>query len=133
MMDTLPIWVAIPVALLLLASGFLTLTGSLGLLRLPTFYTRIHAPTLGNTLGVFGVLLASILVSSTLEERYVVHQILITVFLVITSPVTAMLLMRAAIKRQKQPAAQPAQALPTGSNPPAKPPQDDRKPAAGQD
>ncbi len=133
MMDNLPIWVAIPVALLLLASGFLTLTGSLGLLRLPTFYTRIHAPTLGNTLGVFGVLLASILVSSTLEERYVVHQILITVFLVITSPVTAMLLMRAAIKRQKQPAAQPAQALPTGSNPPVKPPEDDRKPAARQD
>lgn len=133
MIDTLPIWVAIPVALLLLASGFLTLTGSLGLLRLPTFYTRIHAPTLGNTLGVFGVLLASILVSSTLEERWVVHQILITVFLVITSPVTAMLLMRAAIKRQKQAAAQPAQALPADSNPPAQPSADDRRPAAGQD
>src|SRR3546814_11177253 len=69
---------------------------------LPSFYSRIHAPTLGNTLGVFSVLLASILVSSTLEGRYVVHQILITVFLFITSPVTAMLLMRAAIKRQKR-------------------------------
>src|SRR3546814_4009532 len=99
MMETLPAWAAIPVALLLVASGFLTLTGSLGLLRLPSFYSRIHSPTLGNTLGVFGVLLAPILVSSTLEGRYVVHQILITVFLVITSPVTAMLLMRAEIGR----------------------------------
>ncbi|MGB3290902.1 MAG: monovalent cation/H(+) antiporter subunit G [Burkholderiaceae bacterium] len=104
MIEALPAWVAIPVALLLVVSGFLTLTGSLGLLRLPTFYTRIHAPTLGNTLGVFGVLLASILLSSTMEGRYVVHQILITVFLVITSPVTAMLLMRAAIKRHTPPA-----------------------------
>ncbi|MGB6102892.1 MAG: monovalent cation/H(+) antiporter subunit G [Pusillimonas sp.] len=100
MIDTLPVWISIPVALLLVISGVLTLTGSLGLLRLPSFYSRIHAPTLGNTLGVFCVLVASILISSTLEQRVVVHQILITVFLVITSPVTATLLMRAAIKRQ---------------------------------
>ena len=103
MMHNLPAWVAIPVALLLVISGLLTLTGSLGLLRLPTFYTRIHAPTLGNTLGVFGVLVASMLLSSALQERFVVHQILITLFLVITSPVTTMLLMRAAIKRQQLP------------------------------
>lgn len=100
MMETLPIWISVPVSVLLVISGILTLTGSLGLLRLPTFYSRIHAPTLGNTLGVFCVLVASILISSTLEHRAVVHQILITVFLVITSPVTAMLLMRAAIKRK---------------------------------
>lgn len=99
MMPALPAWVAIPVAVLLVISGLLTLTGSLGLLRLKTFYTRIHAPTLGNTLGVFCVLVASVLISSTLEQRVVVHQFLITVFLVITSPVTATLLMRAAIKR----------------------------------
>ncbi|MCC2596652.1 monovalent cation/H(+) antiporter subunit G [Pusillimonas sp. MFBS29] len=100
MMETLPIWISIPVSLLLIISGLLTLTGSLGLLRLPTFFSRIHAPTLGNTLGVFCVLVASILVSSMLEHRVVVHQILITIFLVITSPVTATLLMRAGIKRQ---------------------------------
>ncbi|SHI01957.1 monovalent cation/H(+) antiporter subunit G [Pollutimonas bauzanensis] len=100
MMDTLPLWAAIPAAILLVISGIITLTGSLGLLRLDSFYCRIHAPTLGNTLGVFGVLLASILISSALEHRVVVHQILITVFLVITSPVTAMLLMRAAIRRK---------------------------------
>ncbi|HWK70615.1 MAG TPA: monovalent cation/H(+) antiporter subunit G [Burkholderiaceae bacterium] len=131
MIDALPAWVAIPVALLLVASGFLTLTGSLGLLRLPTFYTRIHAPTLGNTLGVFGVLLASILVSSTVEERYVVHQILITVFLVITSPVTAMLLMRAAIKRQK-PSAAAVQAPQEDAGAAAAPRAEDRKPDAPQ-
>lgn len=100
MTHTLPLWVAIPVAALLVISGFITLTGTIGLLRLPTFFSRIHAPTLGNTLGVFCVLVASILTASYIEQRIVVHQILITFFLVITSPVTAMLLMRAAIKRQ---------------------------------
>src|SRR5690606_23787649 len=100
MMSALPAWAAIPVALLLVISGLFTLTGSLGLLRLPTFYTRIHAPTLGNTLGVFCVLVASILVSSSMEHRVIVHPILITILLIITSPVTAMLLMRAGIKRR---------------------------------
>lgn len=99
MTESLPLWVSIPASLLLIFSGFITLTGSLGLLRLSTFYRRIHAPTLGNTMGVFCVLVASILVASTVEQRVIVHQVLITVFLVITSPVTAMLLMRAAIKR----------------------------------
>lgn len=100
MTEALPLWIAIPVAVLLVISGFITLTGTIGLLRLPNFFSRIHAPTLGNTLGVFCVLVASILTASYIEERVVVHQILITFFLVITSPVTAMLLMRAAIKRQ---------------------------------
>lgn len=99
MTETLPLWISIPAAMLLVFSGFITLTGSLGLLRLSNFYRRIHAPTLGNTMGVFCVLVASILIASTIEQRVIVHQVLITVFLVITSPVTAMLLMRAAIKR----------------------------------
>jgi len=99
MMDYL---VGIPVALLLVAAGVLTLTGSLGLLRMSTFFKRIHAPTLGNTLGVFCVLLATILLASTQERHLVVHPILITIFLFITSPVTAMLLMRAAIRRKAE-------------------------------
>lgn len=98
-MSTLPFWIAVPAALLLVISGVLTVTGSLGLLRLSSFYSRIHSPTLGNTLGVFCVLVASILVSSYLEQRLIMHQLLITVLLVITSPATAMLLMRAAIHR----------------------------------
>ncbi|TEA74249.1 monovalent cation/H(+) antiporter subunit G [Allopusillimonas ginsengisoli] len=99
MMDYL---VGIPVALLLVAAGVLTLTGSLGLLRMSTFFKRIHAPTLGNTLGVFCVLVATILLASTHERHLVVHPILITIFLFITSPVTAMLLMRAAIRRKAE-------------------------------
>lgn len=96
-----PLWVAIPAAALLVIGGLLTLVGALGLLRLKDFYARIHAPTMGSTLGAGCVLVASILVSSALAHRLVVHELLITIFIVITSPVTAMLLMRAAIYRAR--------------------------------
>lgn len=97
--EMLPPWIAIPAALLLVVSGLITLIGSLGLLRLPTFYARLHSPTLGNTLGVFCVLLASIIISSFLQHRPVFHELIIIIFLVITSPVTAMLLTAAALRR----------------------------------
>lgn len=98
-MTELPLWATVPATLLLIAGGLLTLIGSLGLLRLPDFYSRMHAPSMGTTLGAGSVLIASMLVSSALLQRPVVHELLITLFVVITAPVTAMLLMRAAVYR----------------------------------
>ena len=98
-MNSLPLWATLPAAILLVISGVLSLTGSIGLLRFKRFYSRMHAPTLGNTCGVAAVLLASVLVSSAAGGRPVIHELIITLFLVITSPVTAMLLMQAAIHR----------------------------------
>lgn len=95
----LPLWAAVPAALLLIGGGLLALVASIGLLRLPDFYARIHSPTMGTTLGAGCVLVASMLVSSALLQRPVVHELLITVFIVMTAPVTAMLLMRAAVYR----------------------------------
>lgn len=97
----LPLWVTIPGTLLLAAGGLLIFVGSLGLLRLPTFFARMHGPSMGNTLGAGCILVASMLVSSALLHRPIVHEILITLFIVITSPVTAMMLMRAAVYRSK--------------------------------
>ncbi|MDR0776434.1 MAG: monovalent cation/H(+) antiporter subunit G [Azonexus sp.] len=94
-------WLALPAAILLIAGGLLALIGSLGLLRLNSFYARIHAPTMGNTLGAGCVLIASMLTSSAAAGRPVIHELLITVFLLITSPVTTMLLMRAAVFRSE--------------------------------
>ena len=96
-----PLWAALPAAFLLVCGGLLTVIGSLGLLRLREFYARIHAPTMGSTLGAGCVLIASMLTSSALAERPVIHELLITVLILITSPVTAMLLMRAAMFRSK--------------------------------
>ena len=95
----LPIWAALPAALFLIAGGCLTLIGALGLLRLRDFYSRMHAPTMGTTLGTGCVLIASMLVSSALLGRPVLHEVLLALFLVITTPITAILLMRAAIYR----------------------------------
>lgn len=97
----LPAWATIPAALLLIMGGLLALIGAVGLLRLPNFYARMHPPTMGTTLGVGCVLLASMLVSSAILHRPVVHEVLITVFMVLSTPVTAMLLMRAAVVRKK--------------------------------
>lgn len=98
-MIELPLWAAVPATVLLIAGGLAALIGSVGLLRLPDFYARMHGPAMGNTLGTGCVLLASMLVSSALAQRPVVHEILITLFIVMTSPVTAMLLIRAAVYR----------------------------------
>jgi len=99
---TLPLWAAVPVALLLLIGAGLGLIGSIGLLRLASFYERVHAPTLATTLGIGCILLASMLFFSVLETRLVLHEILICVFMVITTPITLMLLARAALYRDRQ-------------------------------
>jgi multicomponent K+:H+ antiporter subunit G len=98
--DALPFWIAIPVALLLIIGGITAFTGALGLLRLSHFYPRMHAPTMGNTLGVFCILVVSMLIGTYVHERLVFHELIITVLLIITSPVTAILLMGAAKRRQ---------------------------------
>jgi multicomponent K+:H+ antiporter subunit G len=98
----LPAWAAILTALLLLLGATLTLIGSLGLLRLTSFYDRVHAPTLGTTLGIGSVLIASMLFFSVLQTRPVLHELLIAMFMVVTTPITLMLLARAALYRDRQ-------------------------------
>lgn len=97
----LPLWAALPGVLLLVVGGLVTLIGSLGLLRLPDFFARMHGPSMGNTIGTGCVLIASMLTSSAIAGRPVVHELLITLFIVMSSPVTSMMLMRAALYRNK--------------------------------
>jgi multicomponent K+:H+ antiporter subunit G len=99
--EDLPIWAALLVALLLLIGTGLCLTGSLGLLRLGNFYERVHAPTLGATLGAGCVLFASMIFFSVLQTRPIVHEVLIAVFVTVTTPVTLMVLVRAAVHRDR--------------------------------
>lgn len=93
-----PLVAALVGALAILGAAF-ALIGSYGLLRLPTFYERVHPPTMGTTAGVGLIVVASILLFSALESRPVVHEILIGVFTVVTTPVTYVLLVRAAVFR----------------------------------
>ncbi|MBM6594369.1 monovalent cation/H(+) antiporter subunit G [Microvirga pudoricolor] len=96
-----PVWAAILVAFFVLGGSAITLVGSLGLLRLGTFYARTHAPTLGATMGMGTILCGSALYFSVLETRPVVHEVLIAVFITLTTPVTLMLLARAALYRDR--------------------------------
>ena len=98
---TLPAWAALMTALLVLVGAAVTLIGSLGLLRLGNFYARVHAPTLGTTLGAGSILAGSALCFSVLEARPVVHEVLIAVFVTLTTPVTLMLVVRAALYRDR--------------------------------
>jgi multicomponent K+:H+ antiporter subunit G len=88
-------------ALLIVAGALLAFCGSLGLLRLKTFYERVHPPTMGTTLGTGLILVGSMLYFSALESRPVLHEILIGVFMTLSTPVTYMLLVRAALHRDR--------------------------------
>jgi multicomponent K+:H+ antiporter subunit G len=95
-MADLPLWIQLTVAALLVIGGVFALVGAIGLLRFPDFYMRLHAPTKATTLGVGGVLLASMVLSWTRGEVGL-HELLITLFLFVTAPVSANLLSQAAL------------------------------------
>ena len=89
-------------ALLVLAGALLAFLGSLGLLRLRTFYERVHPPTMGTTLGLALVLAGSIVHFSALESRPVIHEVLIAILMTMNTPVTYLLLVRAALRRDER-------------------------------
>lgn len=95
----LPLWASILVSLLVISGAAVALLGSAGLLRLKSFYSRVHAPSLGATLGAGCILIGSMICFSVLQSRPLVHELLISLFVTITTPVTLMLLARAALYR----------------------------------
>lgn len=97
----LPLWAALPVALLLVTGSVFALIGSTGLLRLPDFHSRMHAPTLGNSLGLACVLAASLLAAGAHGERLALQEILIAILMVTTSPISTILLMQASLYRNR--------------------------------
>lgn len=97
----IPLWAALLIAFFLILGSGLTLLGTIGLLRFESFYQRIHAPTLGTTWGAGGILIASMIFFSIVQTRFVLHEILIALFITVTTPVTLMLLARAALYRDR--------------------------------
>ena len=93
---TVSVWVEWAAAALILIAAFFLLVGAIGLVRLPDFYMRLHAPTKASTLGVGGVLLASLLLSAQ-QGRPGIAELLITLFVFVTAPVSANLLAQAAL------------------------------------
>lgn len=100
-LENMPLWAAIPVGGLLIVGAFFTLVGAIGFLRLGTFYERIHAPTLGTSGGIGAIMIASMIFFSASMQSLVIHELLIGVFVTVTTPVTFMLLARAALHRDR--------------------------------
>jgi len=93
----MPLFLEIIICILLLIGGVFLLVGSYGLTRLPDIYTRLHSPTKASTLGITGVLLASLILQSYLQGFVSIKELLITLFLLITAPVAANMIAKTAI------------------------------------
>lgn len=95
-MNTMPLWAEALCALALVIGGLFALVGAIGMLRFRDFFMRLHAPTKATTLGVGGVLIGSMLASGWRDD-YGVHELLVTLFMFVTAPVSASLMARAAL------------------------------------
>lgn len=92
----LPLWAEWIASALLVTGGVFALIGAIGMLRFRDFFMRLHAPTTATTLGVGGVLLASIVVHGA-RGQFGWRELLITLFLFVTAPVSANLMAQAAL------------------------------------
>lgn len=124
-LQTLPAWAALLVAALVLAGALLACIGATGLLRLDTFYRRVHAPTLGTTLGLYLILAGTLVCFWASQGGPPWRVILIGACVSLSAPISLTLLARAALERDRRngapgvPAADSAEAA--GSNDAAKP------------
>ena len=98
----LPLWAEITVAALVLSGALVALLGSFGLLRLRSFFERIHAPAIIATLGCWCVMYGALLYFSFRGQGLAVHLLLIAVFIAVTVPITTIFLMRASLFRARQ-------------------------------
>ena len=93
-------------AIILVGGGLFALVGSYGLLRLPQPMQRLHAPTKATTIGVGAALLVSAL--DMLPQGAVSWQeLLITIFLLLTAPISALFLAKTLLLRNEDPATLP--------------------------
>ncbi len=99
--ESLPLWVTIPGSVLLVVGGLMTVAGSVGLLRFPNFFARMHGLALGNSAGVGSILLTSMLASSAFAGRPMLHELLIAALVIATAPMMSILLLQAALYRNR--------------------------------
>ena len=83
------LWQEAAVALFLMIAGVFGLVGSYGLIKLPSSIARLHAPTKATTLGIGGILVGSMMHSIFTRGVLSFHELLITLFLFLTAPITA--------------------------------------------
>lgn len=85
-------------ALVLLGAGFV-LIGSWALVRFPSTIERLHGPTKATTLGLGSLLLASVVNSQARLGVWTAHELLISLFLFITAPISANMIAKVHLHR----------------------------------
>lgn len=93
-------YIELLISILLVVGGVFLLIGSIGLARLPDVFSRLHGPTKATTLGITGVLLASMIYQTINQGHFSVSELLITLFLLITAPVAANMIAKTALHRE---------------------------------
>ena len=100
--QTLPLWLDIFITVIVVLGALIALIGSSGLLRLKTYFERVHAPSIIATLGTWCIMHATVIYFSVQEHKLAIHAILIAIFIAVTVPVTTIFLMRAALFRARR-------------------------------
>jgi multicomponent K+:H+ antiporter subunit G len=95
-------------AALLVGGGIFALVGSYGLLRLPEAMQRLHAPTKATTIGVGAALVVSAFEGLLPQSGSISWQeLLITLFLLLTAPISALFLAKTLLLRHEDPKSLP--------------------------
>ena len=100
--DLLPLWADLLISVLVLLGAGIVLIGAWGLVRLETFFERVHTPAIMATLGCWCVMHAALLYFSMAEGALNLRLLLIALFVAITVPITSVFLMRAALFRARR-------------------------------
>ncbi|SHF19689.1 multisubunit potassium/proton antiporter, PhaG subunit [Lampropedia hyalina DSM 16112] len=98
----IPLWVEAITAFFVLAGAFVALLAASGVLRLNSFFARVHAPALVTTVGIWCILLATLIFFTAYYGKVPINTLLIGLFISVTTPVTTIFLMRAALFRSRQ-------------------------------
>jgi len=106
--------IEILISAFLVIAGIFGLVGSFGLIKLDDAMARLHAPTKATTLGVGGVLIASMLYFYFVADNFSFHELMVTLFLFLTAPVTAHFIAKSHIHRHREPHSLPETATERG-------------------
>lgn len=98
----LPLWAEILIGALTLGGAIVALLGSMGLMRLKSYFERVHAPSIIATMGCWLIMWATFVLFSFSGDGFAWHGLLIAVFIAVTVPITTIFLMRAALFRARR-------------------------------
>lgn len=84
------------VSFFLIVGAFFMVVGSLGMVKLPDLFMRLHAPTKSSTLGLGSFLIAA-MIYAAFNGRLGFAELIITLLSFITAPVSANLIAQAAL------------------------------------